>query len=109
MQDTWYRRAQLALNKGEEELAREALRQRKTFTTAETALQKQLDQHTRATQQLLGNIRCGGLVCTEKSTSICTFWRAYQRLSNPRQASAHSNGCAGLVADWRLLVLTTRL
>ena len=63
MQDSWYRRAQLALNKGEEELAREALRRRKTFTDAEAALQKQLDQHTRATQQLLGNIRYGGLVC----------------------------------------------
>eukprot|EP00891_Asterochloris_glomerata_P004450 jgi/Astpho2/4450/Aster-00060 len=55
--DSWYRRAQLALSKGEEELAREALRRRKTFTDAESALQKQLDQHTRATQQLLGNIR----------------------------------------------------
>ena len=62
MQDSWYRRAQLALSKGEEELAREALRRRKTFTDAESALQKQLDQHTRATQQ---------------STSTCTPWRAY--------------------------------
>ena len=77
MQDSWYRRAQLALSKGEEELAREALRRRKTFTDAESALQKQLDQHTRATQQLLGNIRCGEVVCTQQSTSTCTPWRAY--------------------------------
>ncbi len=77
MQDSWYRRAQLALSKGEEELAREALRRRKTFTDAESALQKQLDQHTRATQQLLGNIRCGEFVCTQQSTSTYTSWRAY--------------------------------
>ena len=57
LQETWYRRAQLALNKGEEELAREALRRRKVFTDTEAMLQKQLAPHTQATQQLLGNIR----------------------------------------------------
>lgn len=31
MQDDWYRRAELALGKGEEELAREALKRRKAY------------------------------------------------------------------------------
>ena len=31
MQDDWYRRAELALSKGEEELAREALKRRKAY------------------------------------------------------------------------------
>ncbi|KAL3155964.1 hypothetical protein ABBQ32_012958 [Trebouxia sp. C0010 RCD-2024] len=55
--DQWYRRAQLALDKGEEELARDALRRKKTFSDTALMLKKQLDQHTRATSQLTTNIR----------------------------------------------------
>ena len=57
MQDQWYRRAQLALDKGEEELARDALRRKKTFSDTADMLKKQLDHHTRATSQLTTNIR----------------------------------------------------
>ena len=57
LQDQWYRRAQLALDKGEEELARDALRRKKTFSDTALMLKKQLDQHTRATSQLTTNIR----------------------------------------------------
>lgn len=57
MQDQWYRRAQLALDKGEEELARDALRRKKSFSDNAAMLKKQLDQHTRASGQLMTNIR----------------------------------------------------
>lgn len=57
VQDQWYRRAQLALDKGEEELARDALRRKKSFSDNAAMLKKQLDQHTRATGQLSTNIR----------------------------------------------------
>jgi phage shock protein A len=40
----WYRRAQLALQKGDETLAREALARKQTFTTTATSLKQQLDQ-----------------------------------------------------------------
>lgn len=55
--DQWYRRAQLALDKGEEELARDALRRKKSFSDTAAMLKKQLDHHTRATSQLTTNIR----------------------------------------------------
>ncbi|KAL0038022.1 hypothetical protein WJX79_009815 [Trebouxia sp. C0005] len=55
--DQWYRRAQLALDKGEEELARDALRRKKSFSDNAAMLKKQLDQHTRASGQLMTNIR----------------------------------------------------
>ncbi len=40
--ETWYKRAELALQKGEEDLAREALSRRKTFLESSTALTNQL-------------------------------------------------------------------
>jgi phage shock protein A len=40
----WYRRAQLALQKGDETLAREALARKQTFATTATSLKQQLDQ-----------------------------------------------------------------
>lgn len=55
--DQWYRRAQLALDKGEEELAKDALRRKKSFSDNAAMLKKQLDQHTRASSQLMTNIR----------------------------------------------------
>jgi phage shock protein A len=44
--DEWYRRAQLALQKGDETLAREALARKQTFATTATSLKQQLDQST---------------------------------------------------------------
>ncbi len=40
--DTWYERAELALKKGEEDLAKEALARRKTFQESSTSLANQL-------------------------------------------------------------------
>ena len=42
--DEWYRRAQLALQKGDEALAREALARKQSFATTATSLKQQLDQ-----------------------------------------------------------------
>ncbi len=42
--DEWYKRAQLALQKGEETLAKEALARRKPYLETATALKQQLDQ-----------------------------------------------------------------
>ncbi|MGB8698868.1 MAG: PspA/IM30 family protein [Thermosynechococcaceae cyanobacterium] len=41
--DEWYRRAQLALQKGDENLAREALSRKQTFAETATSLKQQLD------------------------------------------------------------------
>jgi phage shock protein A len=42
--DEWYRRAQLALQKGDENLAREALARKQNYATTATSLKQQLDQ-----------------------------------------------------------------
>jgi phage shock protein A len=49
---TWYERAELALKKGEEELAREALSRRKTYQDTATALNTQLQTQSAQVEQL---------------------------------------------------------
>ena len=49
---TWYERAELALKKGEEDLAREALGRRKTCTDTATALRTQLQSQAGQVDQL---------------------------------------------------------
>jgi phage shock protein A len=44
--NTWYQRAQLALQKGQEDLAREALSRKKTFTETANSLKAQLEQQS---------------------------------------------------------------
>lgn len=51
--DDWYRRAQLALQKGDEELAREALKRRKSYADNATALKMQLDQQKNVADDLV--------------------------------------------------------
>lgn len=41
--DEWLRRAELAVRKGQDELAREALQRRKSYETAAASLKTQLD------------------------------------------------------------------
>lgn len=55
--DDWYRRAELALGKGDEELAREALKRRKSFQDNATMLKQQLEQQGKAVDTLIGNMR----------------------------------------------------
>lgn len=56
-QDEWYRRAELALSKSDEELAREALSRRKAFQDNANMLRSQLEQQEKAVQTIVGNMR----------------------------------------------------
>ncbi|KAL0403378.1 UNVERIFIED_CONTAM: Membrane-associated protein, chloroplastic [Sesamum radiatum] len=55
--EDWYRRAQLALGKGDEELAREALKRRKSYADNANALKAQLDQQKGVVDNLVSNTR----------------------------------------------------
>jgi phage shock protein A len=55
--DEWYRRAELALNKGDDDLAREALKRRKAYAENAAAMKAQVDQQRKATDQLISNTR----------------------------------------------------
>ena len=55
--DEWYRRAQLALEKGDEELDKEALKRRKSYQENEEQLGSQLGAQRQATEQLIANTR----------------------------------------------------
>ncbi|WP_373534552.1 PspA/IM30 family protein [Microcoleus sp.] len=53
----WYQRAQLALQKGEENLAREALTRKKTYQETATAMKASLEQQNAVVTQLKDNMR----------------------------------------------------
>jgi len=53
----WYRRAQLALQKGQEDLAREALVRRKTYEQTSETIKAQLEQQVQIINQLKSNMR----------------------------------------------------
>ncbi|KAI3889599.1 hypothetical protein MKX03_017604 [Papaver bracteatum] len=55
--EDWYRRAQLALEKGDDNLAREALKRRKSYADNATALKTQLDQQKNVVDNLVSNTR----------------------------------------------------
>lgn len=55
--EEWYKRAQLALQKGDDNLAREALTRRQTFVDAARALKGQLDQQGVVVTKLKENMR----------------------------------------------------
>ncbi|MBC7971694.1 MAG: PspA/IM30 family protein [Verrucomicrobia bacterium] len=54
--DEWYRRAQLALQKGEESLAREALTRRKSYQDTAEAMRSQIEQQSTIVTQLKQNM-----------------------------------------------------
>ncbi|XP_078181559.1 plastid transcriptionally active 4 [Carex rostrata] len=53
----WYKRAQLALQKGDEDLAREALKRRKSYADNASALKTQLDQQKSVVDNLVSNTK----------------------------------------------------
>lgn len=55
--EDWYRRAQLALGKGDEDLAREALKRRKSYADNAASLKTQLDQQKSVVDNLVNNTR----------------------------------------------------
>ena len=56
-QDDWYRRAQLAVEKGDDELAKEALKRRKSNQENADVMKAQLDQQRKAVDQLISNTK----------------------------------------------------
>jgi phage shock protein A len=54
--DEWYRRAQLALQKGDEVLAREALTRRKSYQDTAEAMRSQIEQQSTIVTQLKQNM-----------------------------------------------------
>ena len=55
--DDWYRRAELALNKGDEELAREALSRRKSYQENADSMKVNLEAQQEAVEKLIANTR----------------------------------------------------
>lgn len=55
--DDWYKRAQLAVSKGDDELAKEALTRHKNFAEQASSLENQVTQQTEAVEKLLSNTR----------------------------------------------------
>ncbi|KAI3843026.1 hypothetical protein MKW92_009426 [Papaver armeniacum] len=55
--EDWYRRAQLALEKGDEDLAREALKRRKSYADNATSLKAELDRHKKVVDTLVPNMK----------------------------------------------------
>ncbi|MGD1716222.1 PspA/IM30 family protein [Hydrocoleum sp. CS-953] len=55
--DEWYRRAQLALQKGQENLAREALTRRKSYQEIATVMKVQVEQQKQVVEKLKQNMR----------------------------------------------------
>lgn len=53
----WYRRAQLALQKGDEELAKEALVRKKSFDDTVASLESQLKSQSDAVEKLIANTK----------------------------------------------------
>ena len=83
--DDWYRRAQLALQKGDEELAKEALKRRKSFQENADGLKSQYTAQKQATESLLNNTKWAPYAthtpsCVDRYTQY--FWCHPWRLSS---------------------------
>ncbi len=55
--DDWYKRAQLAMEKGDEDLAREALTRRKSYADNAESMKANLDAQSEAVDKLIANTR----------------------------------------------------
>jgi phage shock protein A len=71
--DEWLRRAELAVRKGQDDLAREALSRRKGADGAAAALKVQLDAQRRALEQLTANVRAMEGKVTEARNKVRGF------------------------------------
>ena len=59
VQDDWYQRAELAVEKGDDDLAKEALKRRKSNQENADVMKSQLDQQRKAVDQLISNTKWG--------------------------------------------------
>ncbi|HEY9808173.1 MAG TPA: PspA/IM30 family protein [Halomicronema sp.] len=92
--DEWYRRAQLALQKGDENLAREALSRRKTYQETAKALSGQIEQQTVIVSQLKQNMR----VLESKIADAKTKKDMYIARARSARASEKLNELAGHIS-----------
>ncbi len=91
--EEWYRRAQLALQKGDETLAREALSRRQSFVETATALRSQIGQQSGIVTQLKQNMR----TLESKLAEAKTKKDMYIARARSAQASAKLNEMLGNV------------
>jgi phage shock protein A len=91
--EEWYRRAQLALQKGDETLAREALSRRQSFVETATALRSQIGQQSGIVTQLKQNMR----TLENKLAEAKTKKDMYIARARSAQASAKLNEMLGSV------------
>lgn len=79
----WFNRAQLALSKGDENLAREALTRRKSYQETASAMQSQLSQQSGVVRKLKDNMRS----LESKVSEAKTLKEMYHSRLNAAQAS----------------------
>ncbi|MFM7426257.1 MAG: PspA/IM30 family protein [Elainella sp.] len=91
--EEWYRRAQLALQKGDETLAREALSRRQSFLETATVLRGQISQQSGIVTQLKQNMR----TLESKLAEAKTKKDMYIARARSAQASAKLNEMLGNV------------
>ncbi|HEY9816881.1 MAG TPA: PspA/IM30 family protein [Candidatus Obscuribacterales bacterium] len=91
--DEWYRRAQLALQKGDEELAREALSRRKSYQETADSLGRQLPQQ----QAVVDNLRQNMMSLERKISDAKTKKDMYIARARSAKASQQLNEMLGRV------------
>lgn len=91
--DEWYRRAQLALQKGDENLAREALTRRKTYQETADALRSQIEQQSSVVIKLKQNM----MTLESKISEAKTKKDMYIARARSAQASQQINDMMGRV------------
>lgn len=98
--NTWYQRAQLAIQKGDENLAREALSRRKSLADAAASLKTQLDQQLTNVDQLKRNlIALEGKISEAKTKKDMLKARASAAKANEKlQSTMNSMGTSGAMA-----------
>lgn len=89
--EEWYRRAQLALQKGDEPLARDALSRRQSFQQSALTLQAQLDQQ----QSIVGKLKQNMRLLESKISEAKTKKDMYIARARSAQASKRLNEMLG--------------
>lgn len=93
--DDWLRRAELAVRKGQDDLAREALARRKAADTAAGSLKAQLEAQRRALEQLTANVRV-------LETKVVEARNKRETLKSRAAAAKSSKAVQEMVAGLRL-------
>ncbi len=94
--EEWFRRAQLALQKGDDPLAREALTRRQSYQETATALQGQIDQH----RQIVVRLKQNMVTLENKLSEAKTKKDMYIARARSAKASQQLNGLInGLNSD----------